>query len=79
MEFYNYHGFQGQVLEFDPKEVIQIKDSDGRDFMQFERQSPPPPAPEPEPDDNVFISSSRREAEKALLSDFQKYQKGGNI
>lgn len=77
MEFYNYHGFNGRVIEFDSKEIVQIKDSFGKDLMQFERENPPPPAPDPEPDEEPQqVPSSRRSAEKALLTDFQRYQAG---
>lgn len=53
MEYYNYHGYDGQVVTFANKNVTVSG-----------------------PDD--VIPSSRRAAETALLSDFEKYQRGEN-
>ena len=79
MEFYNYHGYDGRVLEFKPEEIVEVKNSDGSHVMSFTRETLPPPPPDPVPDDEPdapLIPSSRRSAENALLSDFQKYQRG---
>ena len=75
MEFFNYHGYNGRIIECDPTETVEVKDQFGETVMTFERENPPPP-PDPEPEEPQHVPSSRRSAESALLTDFQKYQRG---
>ena len=76
MEFFNYHGYNGRIIKYNPTETVEVKDHLGETVMTFERENPPPPPPDPEPEDLQHVPSSRRSAESALLTDFQKYQKG---
>ena len=73
MEFFNYHGYNGRIIEYNPTKTVEVKDHLGETVMTFERENPPP---DPEPEDLQHVPSSRRSAESALLTDFQKYQKG---
>ena len=76
MEFYNYHGYNGRVLEFKSEEIIEVKNSNREHLMSFTREVQPPSPTDPKEDVEPPVPSSRRSAENALLSDFQKYQRG---